>query len=250
MSRYPGARWRPIPETNTQPAIRATQVILHVTDSESRSLYDWWTSPGNSLESHFHVARDGYSEQYVDTGRSADANYRANRRPDGTGAISIETQGADAGGPWTPDQLAELVRIIRWAHTTHGVPLRLCPGPDSPGIGWHVMWGAPGPWTPTAKICPGPTRIGQVRSTILPRLLRPDEEDELNSTQNDWLRDARNHAGHADAVVSQNAEATRDAIGRVETKLDALIATLQDLTAAIRGPVGEDVAPSRTEAAG
>jgi seryl-tRNA synthetase len=51
-------------------------------------------------------------------------------------------------------------------------------------------------------------------------------------------------------VVSQNAEATRDAIGRVENKLDALIATMQDLTAAIRGTAADDVPQPRDEAAG
>jgi hypothetical protein len=247
VSRYTGATWRPIPENRTQPTIRATQVILHVSASESRSLFDWWNSPGNELESHFHVARDGYAEQYVDTARSADANYLANRRPDGTGAISIETQGADANGPWTAAQLDRLVAIIRWANTTHGVPLRLCRNANDPGIGWHVMWGSPGAWTPVSKVCPGPARVQQVKSVILPRLTGTSEEDELNQTQSDWLRDARNHANHADAVVSQNAQATREAVGRVEAKLDTMIAAMQDLTAAIRAQQTAGVPAPRTE---
>jgi hypothetical protein len=176
MPRYQGARWRPIPENSRQAPITATQVILHVSASEATSLYGWWNQPGNELESHFHVARDGSAEQYLDTAVMADANYLANRRADGTGAISIETQGGDANGTWDPRQVSRIIDIIRWAHQVHGVPLRLCRTPVDPGIGWHVMWGSPGAWTPVTKVCPGPNRIRQVQETIMPLLVPRNEE--------------------------------------------------------------------------
>lgn len=171
MSLYPGATVRLLPEAGQQPTIRATQVILHVAVSEADSLYGYWTSPGVGLESHLYVPYEKRPEQYVDSGRSADANLTANRRPDGTGALSVETAGL-GGGQWTDHQLDEIVAFIRWAHSEHGIPLRLCRTPDDPGIGWHVMWGAPGPWTPAVgKVCPGPARIEQIKTVIMPRLL-------------------------------------------------------------------------------
>lgn len=176
MALYQGARTRLLPEANTQPTMRATQVILHVAVSEADSLYGYWTTPGVGLESHFYVAYSGAVEQYVDTSHSADANLTANRRPDGTGAISVETAGLGPGS-WTPEQLDALLGICRWARDVHGVPLQTCPGPDAPGIGWHVMWGAPGPWTPRSKVCPGPARVEQFKQIIMPRLAGAEEVD-------------------------------------------------------------------------
>ena len=230
MARYPGATWRPLPEADTQPTIRATQLILHVSAGESRSLFGWWTSPANNLESHLHVARDGFTEQYVDTARSADANYLANRRPDGTGAISVETQGADAGGLWSAEQLDRLVDIARWAHAVHGVPLRLCPGPDEPGIGWHVMWGAPGPWTPAVgKVCPGPSRVAQIKTVILPRLLRAVATTTTGTIEEDDMAD---YAAQLDKIGKDTARVralleTSNVAGRVtatNTRVEQLLA--------------------------
>jgi hypothetical protein len=187
VARYPRAEWRPVSGNATEPPTRMTQVILHVAVSEARSLWGWFDSGSGGIESHLYVRRDGTSEQYVDTEKSADANYTANRRPDGTGAISVETQGM-ADGEWTPEQLATLLDICWWAHETHGIPLRRCPGPDSSGIGWHTMWGAPGPWTPVAKTCPGPDRIRQVERILLPTLTadQPTEEDPMPEARDVW----------------------------------------------------------------
>lgn len=176
MARYPGAIWRPIPENSTQPLVRITQVIMHVRAGTGDSLYGLWTSPGNGLESHFYVRYDGTVEQYMDTARSADANLTANYRADGTGAMSIETEGL-APGTWTEAQLAALANLARWANRVHSVPLRVCPGPNDPGIGYHIMFGTPGPWTPVAKSCPGPERIRQFHSIIMPRLAGAEEDD-------------------------------------------------------------------------
>lgn len=182
MARCPFASWEPIPENSRQARIRPTQVIHHVSAGESTDLYGLWTSPNEDLESHFHVNRAGHIAQYMDTTVMAEANYRANRRPDGTGAVSIETQGGDAGGPWTAAQLTSLIKLDRWLHQTHGIPTRVCRAPSDPGYGWHVMWGAPGDWTPArGKVCPGPKRIQQFKTVIMPALLGQadvPEEDE------------------------------------------------------------------------
>ena len=46
--------------------------------------------------------------------------------------------------------------------------------PAGSGIGWHVMFGAPGPWTPVAKSCPGPARVAQARDEIIPAIVAGD----------------------------------------------------------------------------
>ena len=151
MARYPAAAWRPLPEATREPLITATQVILHTAVSGAASLYGHFSRDDVDLESHFYVYQTAV-EQYVDTGRQADANRTANIR-----AISIETW--DDGNPalvgWTPVQMDRLVELVAWLCRTHGIPARLCAAHDASGIGWHVMFGAPGPWTPVAKSCPG-----------------------------------------------------------------------------------------------
>jgi hypothetical protein len=176
MSRYPAARWRPIPEQRRQQRIRPTQFIFH-TQAGYGSLHDYFTTRGIAVESHLWVSETGAAEQYLDTEVRGDANYRANRRPDGTGAVSCEFEGK-AGDPFTEAQVATAVRLLRQAHQRDGIPQTLCRSPDDPGVGWHVMWGAPGPWTPVAKTCPGQPRIAQIPGIV--RAAR--EEHDMPST--------------------------------------------------------------------
>jgi hypothetical protein len=163
MSRVPFAVWRPLPENATQSHIKPTQVILHVSAGESTSLFPLWQV--ENLECHFYSPKVNKLEQYMDTFVMADANYLANRRADGTGAISVETQGLGAG-TWNAKQQDDIVALMVWAHRTHGIPLQLCKSPSDPGIGWHIMWGSPGAWTPVSKECPGPDRIKQIPALI------------------------------------------------------------------------------------
>jgi flagellar capping protein FliD len=177
IARCDFAIWREIPDNRRQPTMRATQVIMHSMASPGttpQGLISYWSQPGTPLESHFIVGRDGRAWQLVDTGRSADANYRANRRPDGTGAISIETEdniGSPDRLPWTQAQIDTLVRLALWAARVHGIPRRRCPSPSSPGVGYHTMWGAPSEWTPVSKTCPGVIRIRQFNQTVLPAIV-------------------------------------------------------------------------------
>ena len=90
----------------------------------------------------------------------------------------METEGLD-NGTWTDVQIAELKEFLVWAHKTHGIPLRVCPAWNRAGVGYHTMWGAPGPWTPVAKSCPGPNRIKQFRDVITPWMKNPILEDDL-----------------------------------------------------------------------
>ena len=151
------------------------------------------------IESHFGVggpwegaSYDGQVWQWRDTLEQADANYHANDF-----AISIETSdGGDSSRPWTPKQLAALVRLGNWLADTHQIPRRVCPAWDQGGFGWHVMFGAPGEWTPVAKECPGPVRIRQLRDIVLPAIFagrQLEADDMFEQTDRDKL--AAIHAG-------------------------------------------------------
>lgn len=179
MALCPFAQHKLIPPGPSDPAIQAIGVILHVDAGDAASLYDWFRSPkANGLESHFYVTkrldpkRPGRTviEQYRDTSREADANYKANSFIEGgvrKGYISVETQGKGEG-EWTPEQLASIFELLEWLESEHGIPLQVCATPKSPGVGYHTMWGAPSEWTPVAKSCPGPDRIKQFRNVIVP----------------------------------------------------------------------------------
>lgn len=180
MARYPDALWRPLPENKTEPLITATQLILHSAVSGAESLYGYFSQTKVVVESHFYMQNDGDLEQYIDTARQADANYKASVR-----AISVETWDRREPDlrPWSAHQLEELAKLAAWAHRTHGVPLVRCAKWDSPGIGGHSDF--PGIWTNVrGKTCPGKARKPQIdliirRARVLVGQATPiDEGDE------------------------------------------------------------------------
>jgi N-acetyl-anhydromuramyl-L-alanine amidase AmpD len=112
----------------------------------------------------------GPVQQYRDTAYEADANLKANSFMHNgvrVGFASIETQGK-AKGEWNPHQLDNIKALLKWLSETHDFPLTVCASPTSPGVGYHVMFGAPGPWTPHAKVCPGPDRVRQFENVLVP----------------------------------------------------------------------------------
>lgn len=181
--RMPGAEWRPLPEAGAPDGYTKTQLIYHSIVGSAEGAYNYFLT-GTSLESTFIVKKNGHIIQCMNGTDKADANSTANRR-----AISVETE--DNGNPnidpWTPQQLDALVKIAVWAHKEHGIPARLCPAHDQPGIGYHTLFGAPSPWTPVSKTCPGTIRIKQFNEVLLPRIIAavnntpntPLEEDDL-----------------------------------------------------------------------
>lgn len=129
------------------------------------SLYNFFLGSSN-LESHFWISNTGLIEQYVDTNVRADANLKANGF-----AISVETESSvEATERWTPEQAAALVALGDWAAREHGIPRVQIPAWNGAGFGWHIMFGAPGPWTPVAKSCPGPARVKQAQNEIIPAI--------------------------------------------------------------------------------
>jgi hypothetical protein len=160
MALCPFAVNKLLPESATQPAIVPRIVILHSAAGRG-SLYNFFKN-SSSLESHFWVSSTGVIEQYMDTGVRADANRNANGF-----AVSIETESSpEATERWTPEQAAAIVRLTDWLCSAYAIPRRLCDRWDGSGIGYHVQFGAPGPWTPVAKSCPGPARIAQMPEII------------------------------------------------------------------------------------
>lgn len=169
MSLCPFATHRLLPESGTQPRITPRVAILHSAAGKG-SLYRFFLER-SKLESHFWVDEDGEIEQYIDTHVRADANLKANGY-----AISIETESTVAATErWTPRQAAAIIRLLEWICDEHpDVTRRQVAAPAGSGIGWHVMFGAPGPWTPVAKSCPGPARVAQARDEIIPAIVAGD----------------------------------------------------------------------------
>jgi hypothetical protein len=178
------------PESDQQPAIRPTQFIVHsvVAPWSVQRLFEYWKS--TSLESHFGLAYDGSLGQFIGTQTRADANAGANRRADGTGAVSIETaSNTKASDPWTPEQIEQLIQLGVWLHKTHGIPLRICRTASDPGFGYHRLHRE---WSTSGTACPGDARVRQFREVVFPGIVArangttpPPQEDSMTVTNDD-----------------------------------------------------------------
>ncbi|MEV6174871.1 N-acetylmuramoyl-L-alanine amidase [Streptomyces sp. NPDC051954] len=171
MAWYPRATKLELqPESDAQPAIRPTQFIVHsvVAPWDEHRIYAYWRD-STSLESHFGLDYDGSLGQYIGTETRADANAGANRRADGTGAVSIETaSNTKASDEWTAAQVEELIRLGVWLHQRHGIPLRICRTHSDPGFGYHSMFRE---WSTSGTACPGAARIKQFREVVFPGIV-------------------------------------------------------------------------------
>ncbi|MER6191765.1 peptidoglycan recognition protein family protein [Streptomyces cyaneofuscatus] len=260
MAWYPRATKMELqPESDSQAAIRPTQLILHsiVANWTARRTFEFWRDSTN-LESHFGIgygARD--IAQYIGTETRADANAGANRRADGTGAISVETaSNSTATDPWNASQVEELIELGVWAHRTHGIPLRICRSHSDPGFGYHSMFSQ---WSTSGTACPGKARIAQFKSVVFPGIVaratnkpspKPIEEDPMAGiTKQDifnavWKTDAI--AGPTDAIDHKTNPTwqAQSVLRDVQVRVRALSASQAAQTAAIKtlaGLVGKSV---------
>lgn len=254
MAVYPQAVKRLIEPGSNDPRITPRVAILHVAVSEQPSLYDYFAHRSGGIESHFYVRRDGTVEQYRLTEYQADANLAANDF-----AVSIETQGMGAG-EWTPEQIEAIKRLLLWLNEAEGIPLRRCDGPYGSGVGYHTMWGAPSPWTPVAKSCPGPDRIKQFDRIIVPWLNSgariANLEDDMPSADEIaravWTyhidqpgkSDDTIRAGDALAQAWNRAGDTRTRLGRSNT----YARQLRSKVAAVRQAVDSKASPADVRA--
>lgn len=229
MAIYPRAKYRPVTGLANDPPIRPIGVILHVSASNATSLHGWFNGPSGGIESHLHIPTtpDHPIEQYRDTAREADANYKGNSWTDGgerLGFLSVETQGL-GDGAWSPYQLDEILLFLRWAAAEHGFPLRRCPSYRSAGIGYHVMFGSgegTNSWSNArGKVCPGSRRIAQFKDIILPTLARaagaatPPLEDFMATMSEDEKGRLLGAVAKIEAMETQD----RDAAARAEGML-------------------------------
>jgi hypothetical protein len=202
-----GGSHKLLPEWNSQARITPVLIIDHSQVGSSLGTYFYFRDQ-TGIESHFSVrgrrsgSQDGHIWQFMNTDRVAEANRQANRFPNGTGAISIETEddGDPDRQPWTPRQLASL----KWLHNklvrTHPtIPRRRASsatGAGARGLGYHTMFGAPSPWTPASKTCPGkPVRVRQWNNELLPAFLGAEEDDVLNDDDRRWIHAQLQHFG-------------------------------------------------------
>lgn len=172
------------PEQGSQASIVPDQFIMHSIAAPwtAQRVYEYWRDSSN-LESHFGLGYAGDLAQYLSTTVRADANYQANRRPDGHGAVSIETaSNLQHTDPWTLAQVDRLVELGVWLHKQHGIPLRVCRSWDDPGYGYHRLYPE---WSVGGTGCPGDARVQQFHSTVFPRIVAaasapPPEENDVN----------------------------------------------------------------------
>lgn len=238
------------PESDAQPAIRPTQLIFHsiVAPWTPRRTYEFWRD-STSLESHFGVGYDGDLAQYIGTETRADANYRANRRPDGTGAVSVETaSNTSASDPWTPEQIEELIKLGAWMHTRHDVPLRICRSADDPGFGYHKLHRE---WSTSGTACPGKARTKQFHEVVFPGIVArasgQTQEDDVQLNDQipigNWLKNRfPDQAGLQDGKISVStalasgygwSRIAADNSSRILAQLGAQQATIDKLVEAI-----------------
>jgi len=112
---------------------------------------------------------DGSMGQFLSTTTDADANYKANRRPDGTGAVSVESaSNLKHTDPWTEEQVQALIRLGVWMHRTHDIPLRICRTAGDPGFGYHRLFPE---WSTSGTECPGDARVKQFHDRVFPGIV-------------------------------------------------------------------------------
>lgn len=202
MAWYPGAIRKNIPPGSTDPVIIPIGIIYHVRAGTGPSLFNYFNGPSGGIESHWYIRFDGTVEQYRDSAREADANRMANSfviNGKRYGFHSVETEGREHG-EWTAAQIASLKSLTLWDSKIHGWPLRVAPAWNKAGVGYHVMFGAPGPWTPVAKSCPGPDRVRQFRNVFVPWLNSNHELPDTGTPEKDWF-DMATKADLVQAVI-------------------------------------------------
>ncbi|WP_318201026.1 N-acetylmuramoyl-L-alanine amidase [Streptomyces sp. SCL15-4] len=215
MAWYPGAKRMELqPESDAQPAIKPTQFILHsiVAPWTPERTYEYWRDSTN-LESHFGLGYDGSLAQFIGTETRADATGAANRRADGTGAVSLESaSNTSASDPWTAAQVESIIKLGVWLHEKHGIPLRACRTASDPGFGYHRLFKE---WNPDAHSCPGDARIKQFHDVIMPGIIAratgktTQEDDVLSDADIKRIADAvYTKLLKTDGVLDAPAEAT------------------------------------------
>jgi hypothetical protein len=242
MARDPGSVWKPLPEAGAPDGLHKDKLIFHSTGDNLGAAATWryFDQGAVVVESNFIVGwgpdHNDPTLQIMDSTDHADANVAAN-----DSGISVEVTG-DGVGPYTPWQVSELIRIGRWARQVHGIPPQIIPSPTGAGFGWHVMFGAPGPWTTVAgKVCPGAARIAQLKAVVFPAVFADIDTEE---TQLMALLTAQDHAyvdqygGLVNAIAQRARQVEAD--GSLPYGLDSLRAKLDALATQVAAADAND----------
>lgn len=223
-----GGRVRLLPDNATAPRSTPRLLIFHSIVGSAEGAWNYFAT-GTNLESTFIVTLGGQVWQCMDTTREADANYRANPF-----AVSVETEdhGDPDHEPWTDAQLDALTWLGLECRRIHpAIKLQRANTWDGAGYGYHTMFGAPSPWTPVSKTCPGRVRIQQFNDILLPRILTGEYEVDCEEFYN-RLTDPNTPYNlvkiQKGLIVGGTVDDYR--IVNVEEKVDTLTGDVGDLT--------------------
>lgn len=254
MAWYPGAAKIELqPESDAQPAIVPTQFIVHSIAAPwtVQRIFEYWRDSTN-LESHFGLGYDGSLGQFVGTQTRADANYRANLRPDGTGAVSLESaSNLEHTDPWTDPQIETLIRLGVWLHQQHNIPLRVCRTASDPGYGYHRLHAD---WAISGTACPGDARVRQFNDVVFPGIVARatgQQEDDMATPQEIanavWSHEEK--PGTGNPVRTGAAITWMDSVHASQnTRLDALAKQVTDLAAAVASLTTTGLTPAQITA--
>lgn len=164
----PGAVHRLIDTSGRAARKKGRAVVAHVAVSNSKTL-----PPSGGNDWHAYLPKAGGIIQYVDL------DVRSYATLNGNGSvIAWESEGGvgeDVNGPWTDGQMEAGAFLLAYANETEGTPLEVMPDsrPGSRGMGYHRLGVDPFRvaggelWSSArGKVCPGPTRIGQIPAMV------------------------------------------------------------------------------------
>jgi hypothetical protein len=157
MPRWSRARWNPVPNYSGATSIRSVCLHHQAGYGDPASVYIT-----RGVSAHFWIPRAGEPVQHVDTAWRA---WHGGTNALNTYAIGVETEGCGSpphAEPLTENQLDVFADLMRWAHTTHGVPLVLSESADTAGLNYHRCAGG------FATACPCDVRLN-ARAEILAR---------------------------------------------------------------------------------
>jgi hypothetical protein len=128
-------------------------VVVHIMAGTLEGSQSWFNNPKAQASSHFGTGKDGELRQWVDTADRAWAQAAGNRTH-----LSVENEG-QGGDSLTKAQITANAKVLAWAHTKYGVPLRLATAADKHGLAYHSLGGSAWGSHPS---CPGTKIIAQL----------------------------------------------------------------------------------------
>lgn len=148
-TRYPAARWRPIPINHSEGGmVHPTRGLIPHVQMGTSPLFGWFSSASAGVSSHLWLGRDGEMDQYVDFGDKAWTQGAGNPF-----WISVECAGRDTDD-YTDIQVQRLGELFAWGMRELGWRAQVTDSPAGYGLGTHRMGGTA--WG--GHSCPGDIR--------------------------------------------------------------------------------------------